>query len=398
MKYKPTHPRKIRGKPVRQTFDEKKEMRNVKQEFSDIHLEEMLGILDKKYILANGRVVRGSGIQKVAGGLEHEVKGKQRRRDKRTMDPDGAKMRFRAKHPEILREAIEAVYLAPQVEHFVQTPEVKSLEERIKLWLKIDYPVHLIGPTGCGKTTLAMQVAKELERPTVWINGDESVTTTDLIGGYSQIEAESLRDKYIHNVFKSKDILKADWVDNPLTLACKYGYTLVYNEFSRTKPVANNILLSVFEEGILELPTKFGEERYVKVHPDFKAILTSNSVDYAGVHRAQDALLDRMIGIYMDYYDFDTEVAIVREHTGVSAKEAEKVVSVVRALRDKLPDAQKPGTRACIMIGQGLRALNGYSEEDLEQLCVDIVAAKAKSPEDLSEKCSLIKRAIKEWT
>ena len=44
----------------------------------------------------------------------------------------------------------------------------------------------------------------------------------------------------------AKDILKAEWIDNPLTLACKYGYTLIYNEFSRSKAVANNFLLSIF--------------------------------------------------------------------------------------------------------------------------------------------------------
>ena len=47
------------------------------------------------------------------------------------------------------------------------------------------------------------------------------------------MEVSSMRDKYIHNVFKDKDVLKAEWVDNPLTLACKYGYTLIYNEFRR---------------------------------------------------------------------------------------------------------------------------------------------------------------------
>jgi len=295
------------------------------------------------------------------------------------------------------RDKVEAAYLVPETKCFVETPKVKSLEARAKLWLDAGYPVHLIGPTGCGKTCLAMHVAEQIGRPVVWINGDETVTTTDLVGGYSQVETEAVRDKYVHNVFKSKDILKADWVDNPLTLACKYGYTLVYNEFSRTKAAANNVLLSVFEEGILELPTKFGEERYVKVHPNFKAILTSNPIEYAGIHRPQDALLDRMIGVYMDYYDFDLETKIVKEHTNISMTDSKRIVSIIRSLREKLPEAQKPGTRACIMIAQGLSNLNGHGDISLEQLFIDVIATKAISPKDLEEKQKLVKKCIAEF-
>jgi gas vesicle protein GvpN len=346
MKYKETHPRKVRGEAVHKTKDEK--------------MEEL--------------TIKGTKLQVTMSMGEPEP-----------YNSGGTEL-----------EAIEAAYLVPEVDHFVDAPDVKKLGERIKLWLEAGYPVHLIGPTGCGKTSLAMHIANELGRPVVWINGDESVTTTDLIGGYSQIEQKSLRDKYIHNVFKSSDVLKADWIDNPLAIACKYGYTLVYNEFSRSKPAANNVLLSVFEEGILELPTKFGEERYIEVHPDFKAILTSNSIEYAGVHRPQDALLDRMVSIYMDYYSLDTEVKIVQAHTGLPKDDARKIVSVITSLREKLSDAQKPGTRACIMIGKGVAALNGSGIVNFEQLCIDVMATKTCSPLDLLEKQALVKESIME--
>src|SRR3989338_2633782 len=235
-------------------------------------------------------------------------------------------------------EKVESEYLVPEVKNWVETDAVKAIKARVKNWLSLKYPVHIIGPTGCGKTILALQAAKELGRPVVWINGDESVTTTDLIGGYSQVEVSTVRDKFIHNVYKDKDVLKADWVDNPLTLACKYGYTLLYNEFSRSKAAANNVLLSIFTEGILELPTQFGEERYVKVHPDFRAIFTSNSLEYAGVHRAQDALLDRMAGIYMDYYDLDTETTIISRQAKIEPKPASVIATMLTTLREKLPE------------------------------------------------------------
>jgi gas vesicle protein GvpN len=295
---------------------------------------------------------------------------------------------------ELLIGRIETEFLVPAVENFVETEHVRRLKDRVKLWTSTGYSPHIVGPTGCGKTTLAMQVAKELRRPTVWINGDEQMTTTDLIGGYSEMETESVRDRFVHNVLLAKDRTKYSWVDNPLTLACKYGYTLVYNEFSRAKPEANNVLLSVLEEHILELPTFFGEERYVKVHPDFQIIFTSNSIEYAGIHKPQDALLDRMVDIYMDYYDYDTEVKIVQAHTDISLSETEKVVKAVRIIREKLPEPHKPGTRAEIMICQGLKVMDGYSKEDLEQIFVDVLATKIGDPKELLKKTDLIRAVL----
>ena len=353
-----------------------------------------------QYVITHPRRVRGGAVHQTAS---EKLEVQRARKAATAMDQD---FQVRIKSPanmycshelpsvESRRTAIEEAYLMPDASHFISTPEVHEIESRMKLWLQVGYPVHLIGPTGCGKTSLAVDVARDMGRPVVWINGDESITTTDLIGGYSQITNESVRDQYIHNVFKSKDMIKSEWVDNPLSLACKYGYTLIYNEFSRTKPASNNILLSVFEEGILELPTKFGEERYIKVHPEFNAIFTSNSIEYAGIHRPQDALLDRMVGICTDYYGQNTEVQIVVEHAGVSLEQAERIVGVIRSIREKLPDAQKPGTRACIMIAKGLKSLNGHGSVNFEQLCIDVIANKTSSPRDMEEKKNLVLETI----
>lgn len=294
------------------------------------------------------------------------------------------------------RARIEARFLTPRAKNFVETPEVAELTNTVQLWNTAGYPVHIIGPTGCGKTTLALAVAERLNRPAVWINGDAEMTTSDLVGEYNQYLEERYIDRFVHNVFKSRETVQKGWVDNPLTLACMHGYSFIYNEFSRTKPEANNVLLSVFEEGVLEIPTKAGEERYIKVHPDFKAILTSNSIDYAGVFQPQDALLDRMVAIHMDFYDFDTEVEIAKAQTGISTKEAKRIVKIVRALRDRLPDEQKPGTRAAIMIAQGLKLLNGHGAADFEKTCFTVLASKTRRLEDMTEKRRLVKEIINE--
>ncbi|MFN8468292.1 MAG: AAA family ATPase [Caldilineaceae bacterium] len=94
-------------------------------------------------------------------------------------------------------------------------------------------------------------------------------------------------DNFIHTVRKTEEDMVQRWVDHRLSTACREGYTLVYDEFTRSKPEANNVLLSVLEERILILPNSTNSGGYIKVHPDFTALFTSNPEEYAGVHASQ---------------------------------------------------------------------------------------------------------------
>ncbi len=302
-----------------------------------------------------------------------------------------------AEHQAQSRARIEDRFLTPRAENFVETPEVETLMKTVELWTEAGYPVHIIGPTGCGKTTLALAVAARFDQPAVWLNGDAQMTTSDLVGNYTQYFEEQYYDNFVHNVLKSRKVVQPGWVDNSLTLACKYGYTFIYNEFSRTRAETNNVLLSVLEEGVLEIPTKSGEERYVEVHPDFKAILTSNSIEYAGVFQPQDALLDRMGAIHVGFYNFDTEVEIVKAHTGISTDGAKKIVRVVRGVRDRLSEEQHPGTRAAIMIARGVCLLDSASDGmNFETLCMNVLSAKTRGLKDQSERQRLIQEVVRE--
>ncbi len=55
------------------------------------------------------------------------------------------------------------------------------------------------------------------------------------------------------------------------------------------------------EERILVIPGRGHADRYQAAHPDFRAILTSNPEDYAGITEPQDALIDRLITFDFDY-------------------------------------------------------------------------------------------------
>lgn len=265
-------------------------------------------------------------------------------------------------------------------EPFVETDAVRDVQERITGWLEADQPVHLIGPTGCGKTALALSAAAKRGRPVVWLNGDEAIDTAALVGSHAGGERYQENDQFVSGVSKKTEIVRERWVDNPLSVAVREGATLVYNEFSRSDPAAHNVLLSVFEEGVLERPGKRGEDRTIDVHPEFRAILTSNDVEYAGVHEQQDALLDRFIGVHVDYYDEETEREIVGAHVDLSEEDIATVVATTRALRDELDIVV--GTRAAITAAKGLAVFDGrdgngeFDEETLTTVFTDVLVPK----------------------
>ncbi|WP_276254241.1 gas vesicle protein GvpN [Halomontanus rarus] len=247
---------------------------------------------------------------------------------------------------------------------FVTTDQIEGLQGRINGWLDADQPVHLIGPTGCGKTALALSAAAQRDRPVVFLNGDEAVDTAALVGEHAGGERYKEDDQYVGGVHKQTEVVRERWVDNPLSVAAREGATLVYNEFSRSNPVAHNVLLSVFEEGVLERPGKRGDDRQIDVHPEFRAILTSNSVEYAGVHEPQDALLDRVVGVHVDFYDEETEREIVGAHVDLSPDRIEQLVAATRALREQLDIVV--GTRAAITAAKGIAVFDGSDDEDIE--------------------------------
>jgi gas vesicle protein GvpN len=236
---------------------------------------------------------------------------------------------------------------------FVATAHVQNLAERALNYLDVGYAVHLAGPAGAGKTTLAFHVAAMLNRPVVLIHGDDEFGSSDLVGKDSGYRRSKLVDNYIRSVVRTEEDMNTVWVDNRLTTACQKGYTLIYDEFNRSRPEANNALLSVLEERILNLPSlRRSGEGYLEVHPNFRAIFTSNPEEYAGVHKTQDALLDRLITINIGHFDRESEIRITMSKSGVERLDAEVIVDLVRDLRSVGVNNHRPTIRACIAIAK----------------------------------------------
>ena len=276
-------------------------------------------------------------------------------------------------------DAPTALAVRPRAD-FIETSSVQEVKERALAYLNAGFPVHFRGPAGTGKTTLALHVAASLNRPVMLIVGDEEFSTSDLIGGQNGYRYRKVVDRFIHNVMKYEEDATQQWVDNRLTTACREGFTLVYDEFTRSRPEANNVLLGVLEERLLVLPNVSHKNGYIRVHPDFHAIFTSNPQEYAGVHDAQDALSDRLVTMDLEYYDRDTEVRITASRSGLDIEGTGRIVDMVRDFRASGEYDQIPTMRACIMIARVTAQQHltpSFHDPRFVRVCLDVLESKS---------------------
>jgi gas vesicle protein GvpN len=266
-------------------------------------------------------------------------------------------------------------------DEFVASPHIQALADRALAYLEVGYAIHFAGAAGTGKTTLAFHMATKLGRPVTLIHGDDEFGSSDLVGKDAGYRKSKLVDNYIHSVMKTEEDMNTLWVDNRLTTACANGNTLIYDEFNRSRPEANNALLSVLEERILNLPSlrRSGGEGYLEVHPNFRAIFTSNPEEYAGVHKTQDALMDRLITLNLGNFDRETEIQIGMSKSGLAREDAEVIVDIVRELRGTGVNNHRPTIRATIAIARILVHRQARARMDdpvFQWVCHDVLTTE----------------------
>jgi gas vesicle protein GvpN len=325
---------------------------------------------------ATGRGALAAGPEAAVQGIEEALilaRGKVSIPMVETMSKDLAAVmvRVQPEGDDVLPEASD---------EFVATPHIRALAERALAYLGVGYAVHFAGAAGTGKTTLAFHVAAKLGRPVTLIHGDDEFGSSDLIGKDAGYRKSKLIDNYIHSVLKTEENMNTLWVDNRLTTACANGNTLIYDEFNRSRPEANNALLSVLEEKILNLPAlRPSGAGYLEVHPDFRAIFTSNPEEYAGVHKTQDALMDRLITLNLGNFDRETEIQIGMAKSGLPRADAEVIVDIVRELRGTGVNNHRPTIRATIVIARILAHRRSHARlEDpvFQWVCHDVLTTE----------------------
>lgn len=241
-------------------------------------------------------------------------------------------------------------------QQFVKTAVLKPVIRRAFRYLASGCSLHLEGPTGIGKTTLAAYLAHGRKRPILWVMGGQDGCLRSDASGFEQ--------------------------------AYREGWTLVYDEFNRSRPEENTVLLSVLEDRWGAGCHSYGQGQGL-IHPEFRVILTSNAEEYCGTYGTQQALLDRVLTLRLPEPNILAQQQLLVELVGISREAAALVIGIVQQYFRQMGAESLSSLRPKLRIAQVCqRAGIGFAADNAEfrQVCRDVLLSRSsQSATDANE-------------
>jgi cobaltochelatase CobS len=205
--------------------------------------------------------------------------------------------------------------------------------------------IGLTGHTGCGKTSMIMQIAARIGQPCIRVNMNNQTTISDFVGTW---------------VAKGGSM---EWIDGALPHALRLGYWLIVDEIDCAEAGILSALNSVLErDGHLTLKEKGFE--VIKPHADFRIFCTGNTLGsmsrfrhlYQGRNIMDEAFLDRWRVYKVDYLTPEEEARVLFEAV---PKNTLKIATIAVRVANMVRKAFKEETVQCTF---SLRRLIDWSE------------------------------------
>lgn len=196
--------------------------------------------------------------------------------------------------------------------------------------LLADDRMLVVGHTGCGKSSLIMQLAARLNWPVSRVNLNGETSVSDFVGQWT---VSNKTMEYAYGV---------------LPTAMKEGRILLLEEIDAADPGVLFVLQNVLEEnGTLVLTDKGGE--VIRPHEKFRIVATANTLGlgddtglYTGTRVLNASHLDRWTVVYeLDHLPKDEEAALLcAKVDSLSVEKADQLVSFAHALRQAFEEEE----------------------------------------------------------
>ncbi len=195
----------------------------------------------------------------------------------------------------------------------------------------------IVGPRGCGKTTLASETTREFGYPTVVFHfGAILDVELALFGGMALRNGETV---FIRGRF--------------LDAICTPNCVIILDELNRAPTAVQSCMLSLMDfQHRMVVDQEAPERRVVERAPGVVFIATINlGAEYVGTEPLDAALLDRMQFIRLDYSKQEEQLLRSR---GLRSRDARKIVHMGHAIRMAHADGaitETISTRGLVMVG-----------------------------------------------
>lgn len=189
--------------------------------------------------------------------------------------------------------------------------------------IKSGVPLLLEGPTGTGKTYMVEEIAKKNKAELFIIDVSGELTVDTLLGQHILIDGNVVwRDGVVPMAIR-----KAHKAKNAMVI-------VEFNELNTALPEVLTVVNGLLDDQrSVTLPNADNER--ITAPENFRVVATQNPANgsYAGTARLNDALLNRMVKLTLDYMDFEEEVEALKKHTKLVDSTIVKLVEMARYTR-----------------------------------------------------------------
>jgi len=231
--------------------------------------------------------------------------------------------------------------------YFYVTPENAA---HSKTWVEINdagVRMHmlLIGPAGCGKTTLFKEIARKYGKPVYQVDA-AAVTSIDRWLGHKDVRITERGPETTYILSEFLRWISADGFDP--------GYVVI-DEITRTPPQVGNILMSILDGSESVWVPELGVR--INVHPETRFGATANiGVGFTGTYSLDQALQDRFgMTLEVTWPVPAEEAKILVKRTGIEDAKAKILVDVASQVRQKADEgtvAKPVSTRSLLNAAQ----------------------------------------------